>query len=559
MKILGIKMTHDAAISMIDDGKLVFCHEMEKINNFPRYSEFKLDIKGITEILYSYGYSFNDINGIAVDGWGYSDYLEPVKYEKAIDLGRGTFNMRFAAYGLLVENENLLEGERFDYSRYGLVYNSYTHIAGHIFSSYCTSPFAKENKPSFVLVWDGPTAPQMFYFAPESKNLETLGVLFPIIGNGYTDFSVNYEPYIHYKNTNEDYYLSVAGKVMAYIALGEVQEKTLLKFKEIYAKEIAFIGNNFVDPSTIAAFSANLVKKFVEFGKSTDCKPADMMAIYHKFTQDLLVESIKKCLDKYPGYEKNLCFSGGCALNIKWNSAIRKAGIVNDVWVAPFPNDSGSATGTACCEMVSKTGISYLDWNVYQGPELGTQESGNGKWEKRSCNIKELASLLHIEGTPVVFLNGGAELGPRALGNRSILAPAVEASMKDLLNKIKIREDYRPVAPICIEEDAPNVFDPGVPDPYMLFDHRMREDWIDRIPAVLHLDGTSRLQTINKKQNSLVYELLTEYKKLSGIPLLCNTSANLKGKGFFPDIKSAQDWGETKYAWCNQILYCKTG
>ena len=144
------------------------------------------------------------------------------------------------------------------------------------------------------------------------------------------------------------------------------------------------------------------------------------------------------------------------------------------------------------------------------------------------------------------------------MGNRSIFAPAGTREIKDTLNRIKGREFYRPVAPICLEEGAKEIFDPRTPDPYMLFDHVVRDGWADRIPAIVHIDGTARLQTVNKQQNAVVHELLSEYKKLTGIPLLCNTSANFPGCGFFPDVKSATEWGGTKYFWSAGRLFTKS-
>jgi carbamoyltransferase len=157
----------------------------------------------------------------------------------------------------------------------------------------------------------------------------------------------------------------------------------------------------------------------------------------------------------------------------------------------------------------------------------------------------------------VVFLNAAAELGPRALGNRSIFAPAVRAEMKSILNRIKRREDFRPVAPICLAEHAPHIFDPGTPDPYMLFDHEVRPEWRARVPAICHLDGTARLQTITPRENETVSRLLEEYHRLTGIPLLCNTSANFNGSGFFPDLESAMRWGGVNYIYAAGVLYAK--
>jgi carbamoyltransferase len=130
--------------------------------------------------------------------------------------------------------------------------------------------------------------------------------------------------------------------------------------------------------------------------------------------------------------------------------------------------------------------------------------------------------------------------------------------MKEELNRAKRREAYRPVSPICLEDQAEAIFEPGTADPYMLFDHRVRPEWEQRIPAVIHLDGSARLQTMSEEYNPTVTRLLKAYHKLSGVPMLCNTSANYNGTGFFPDVASATAWGsqnEVYYVWFDGTLY----
>jgi carbamoyltransferase len=173
-------------------------------------------------------------------------------------------------------------------------------------------------------------------------------------------------------------------------------------------------------------------------------------------------------------------------------------------------------------------------------------------WQRKQCSVDELAALL-ADGKPVVVLSGRAEIGPRALGHRSIMASPTSPAMKETLNEIKGRESYRPVAPMCLEEHAATIFDPGCPDPYMLFDHKVREEWVDKIPAVLHLDGTARLQTVTEE--SLPYKIVNAFYKLTGIPVLCNTSANMSGKGFFPDVASALRWAKIDHVWSEGFLY----
>jgi carbamoyltransferase len=183
------------------------------------------------------------------------------------------------------------------------------------------------------------------------------------------------------------------------------------------------------------------------------------------------------------------------------------------------------------------------------------QEGYNGE-EGEPCSVEDLAFMLMANPEePIVVLNGRCEVGPRALGNRSIISSAILRRNKDMINHIKGREDFRPVAPICLESFAPRAFDPGTPDPYMLFEHRLRFGWDDVVPAAVHLDGTARLQTVNEEQNPVMAKLLTEYGRLSGIPILCNTSANFNGAGFFPDIASALRWRGVKKVWSEGRLY----
>src|SRR5690606_22604583 len=122
------------------------------------------------------------------------------------------------------------------------------------------------------------------------------------------------------------------------------------------------------------------------------------------------------------------------------------------------------------------------------------------------------------------------EFGPRALGSRSILASPINASMQARLNEVKDREDFRPVAPVVLEEDAPDWFENADYSPFMLFIHRVKDDKAGKIPAVRHVDGTARVQTVNEEQHPAYYELIKAFKEITGVPVLVNTSFNTLGK-----------------------------
>jgi carbamoyltransferase len=338
---------------------------------------------------------------------------------------------------------------------------------------------------------------------------------------------------------------------MAYAALGRAEEDAFGVFDAVLA--------DFPDVSAENSKKASL--KVI--GRRHELLPglsdADLIATLQEYLGCRLLASLAAFL---PGLglsaAPNLVMAGGCALNIKWNSRLRSSGLVRDIWIPPFPNDSGAAIGTATCEMFRQGRHQALSWDVYSGPLLTDGDIPPG-WRVVGCGERELAGLLHDSGEPVVVLSGRAEIGPRALGNRSIFAVATDAAMKDKLNAIKDRAHYRPVAPICLASRAAEVFTPGNHDPYMLFEHRPRPGWAARIPAVLHLDGTARLQTIDASASSPAGRIVEHYAALSGIPVLCNTSANFTGRGFFPDVASAARWGQTNYVWSDGRLCIAPG
>jgi carbamoyltransferase len=555
MRICGLKLTHDGAVAVIEDGRLLFCVEMEKRKNGKRFAEIG-DTVLIAEILNEAGCDPHSIDTFVVDGWGGYD-LDALAVQPRLEIGeshnslaaehRGTpYRLDVAQYRERDLRRNVLEEFSFEGLRVAerpLPYSSFLHVAGHLAGAYCTSPAAARGEDAYLLAWDGGMYPRLYFFHAATRKIDNLGPIFLLVGNLYTIFSQHFGPFKVAGTFAKDE-LSIAGKVMAYIALGQARRELFPLFHEIYRQ-------SYDAPMGFANTFANEFKRRTAGQNLSD---ADVLHSFHLFLQELLIEKLKKGIERHGKRTGNLVLTGGCALNIKWNSAIRRSGLCEELHIPPFPNDSGSALGMACCGMLRHTEHLALEWTPYDGPTLRPSTAEEG-WRARAVDLVELAEVLHTRGDPIVVLHGRAELGPRALGNRSILAPAVEPRMRQVLNEIKLREGYRPISPICLESEAAAIFNPGTPDPYMLFDHRVRPEWVEKIPGVLHLDGTARLQTVNREQNPVIYQLLTSYQALSGIPLLCNTSANLKGHGFFPDAASAMRWGGVDLVWSEGILY----
>ena len=241
---------------------------------------------------------------------------------------------------------------------------------------------------------------------------------------------------------------------------------------------------------------------------------------------------------------KNLCLGGGVALNGVANYRILAEGPFEKIHIPPSPGDAGSAVGCAqymyYCHLKNKrileNNSDMIKNNIYVGPSYSNDEiklfldKNNIPHEflETSPLLKKTAKLIS-EGNVVGWYQGKMEWGPRALGNRSILADPRNPNMKDILNeKIKHRESFRPFAPSILEEFVSDYFEINVPSPYMLFVAKIRKP--KKIPAVTHVDGTGRLQSVSKDVNSLYYDLINEFYKITGVPVIINTSMNVMGE-----------------------------
>jgi carbamoyltransferase len=235
---------------------------------------------------------------------------------------------------------------------------------------------------------------------------------------------------------------------------------------------------------------------------------------------------------------KNLCMAGGVALNCVMNSRIRDLGPFEQVWVQPAAGDAGTALGAALWIDRLQGKRQERRWQMdhaFLGPAYGDDEIEEFlKLAKlpyrRVDNIAQAAADLLAQNKVLGWFQGRMEFGPRALGARSILASPIDPAMQSHLNLIKDREDFRPVAPVVLEEDVAEWFVDGHVAPFMVLIFDVRPDRADRIPAVRHVDGTARVQTINRDQNAPYYDLLKAFKTRTGVPVLINTSFNTRGE-----------------------------
>lgn len=249
--------------------------------------------------------------------------------------------------------------------------------------------------------------------------------------------------------------------------------------------------------------------------------------------------------------EENLILSGGCALNSSYNGSIVGRFSFLNIHVPAAPADDGNALGAAVLSWMKAnqtSRIPYHNGSAYLGRQVKTDAKIISTLSKYGASLKvtdlkaERAKIIAkklYEGKIIGVMQGAAEFGPRALGNRSILADPRGAKTKDYINnEIKGRESYRPFAPIVFEHQVADYFQKAHRSPYMSFTLPWKSVMRTIVPAVVHEDGTGRLQTINERENPWMSELLTEFGELTGVPVLLNTSFNVMGK---PIVNSLDD------------------
>jgi carbamoyltransferase len=234
----------------------------------------------------------------------------------------------------------------------------------------------------------------------------------------------------------------------------------------------------------------------------------------------------------------SLCMAGGVALNCVLNARLRDEGPFSQIWVQPAAGDAGTALGAALwidSQQRETQERRFCMNHAFLGPGFSDEEIDQFLcWSKlpyrRLTNLADEVAERLARDQVIGWFQARMEFGPRALGARSILASPLHASMQERLNEIKDREDFRPVAPVVLEEEAASWFKGAGSSPFMLFVYDVQPDKAEVIPAVRHIDGTARIQTVNREQHPLYYDLLKAFQARTGVPVLVNTSFNTRGE-----------------------------
>nr|WP_218008132.1 carbamoyltransferase C-terminal domain-containing protein [Herbidospora sakaeratensis] len=491
MLIYSMKPDHDGGVAIVDSDsqELVLAYEAEK-DSFPRYSVFNP-----VNMLEAAGRLDRMPDVFAVSGWG-KPTLAPNN-----SIGAG------------------YDGVSGDHreSRWASVFGqrirvfSSTHALSHIWSSYGMSPY-EQGEPCYALVWEGALGD--FYEIDSQLDVHHLGQVMKAPGNKYSFLYSLADPASALPRGHVRY--SDPGKLMALCGYGESGTPTAEEWDLIDAllEHPSFLDlakddlrdSRYHDIGLRSPAFTRLARRFSD-------------ELFHRFERFARANLTK-------GYP--LLVSGGCGLNCDWNSAWRSSGLFEDVFVPPCVNDTGSAIGTAVDAMRHFTGKAKISWDVYRGQEFVDDTPDMPDVVVHDLDLAEVADFLARDHV-VAWANGRCEIGPRALGNRSLLAAPFSRDMTTRLNKIKNREDFRPIAPICLEEDVERHFVWRGPSPHMLYFQAVRDPGLE---AVTHVDGTTRVQTVRADQNPLIHGLLTRFRDRTGTGVLCNTSLNYHGSGF---------------------------
>jgi carbamoyltransferase len=537
VNILGIAgQGHDAAAALVCDGRLVAAAEEER---FMRIKHVGIDragglpMRAIEYCLRAAGITADQITHVAY----YQNIGAKFGRFLGFRLKRAWRDPAASAYyscGLLADLRSMLKTRELIRRRFVRArYYEVAHHMAHAASAFLVSPFD--------------SAALMVIDASGELTATSLGVglgkrmeIFREFGFPHS-LGMVYGSVTHYLgfDPNSDEY-----KVMGLAAYGRPRyENEFADFLRLetdggYSVNLSYFNLGFRGPDYLSEKFYRVFGPRRAPNDPIEDRHADIAASLQKRLEDV-VWHLAKYLAERTG-EENLCFAGGVALNCSMNGQLYERTPFRRVFIQPAAGDAGTAVGGAFYVYHQILGHerSWVMRDAYLGPEFGDDDIEKvlriAKLRyarlERSYLLQRTAALL-AEGKIIGWFQGRMEWGPRALGNRSILADPTRPDMRDLINTyVKHREEFRPFAPSVVEERAVDFFEIDGPSPFMLFACRVREAARSRIPSVVHVNGTARVQTVSRATNPLYYDLHLEFEKHSGVPILLNTSFNVMGE-----------------------------
>ena len=519
MRVLGINAVfHDPAAALVVDGTIVAAAEEER---FSRRKHGKAPVPFSTwelpEQAARWCLTHGGVRPEALDAIGYS-YDPRLGAEPGDDLvadgweGLRTLYVRRAPLFL----EAALPG--LDPSRVRFV----AHHVAHAASAYLAAPVSSAS----VLVVDGrgERASHLAGRAVEGE-LKVLAIqsLPHSLGLLYEEATAH----LGFRRSSDEY------KVMALAAYGRP------RFLDVLRAAVRTTGDGGFSVTPIDW--ASLAPAVAPGGACGEAH-ADLAASVQTRLEEVLLE-LAGWLYEQTG-DRDLVMAGGVALNCVANSRLAERGPFDRIWVQPAAGDAGTALGAALYvaqrlgDPISPMRTAALGREWPEADLRGWLQTAAVPYERPPDIAEAVAEVLAANGV-VAWFQGRSEFGPRALGHRSLLAHPAHPDNLRRLNDIKGREPFRPVAPMIRLERAAEVFEGPFPSPYMLFTHRVRAAWRSRIPAVVHVDGTARVQTVDRGEEPLVARMLEGFERRTDLPAVVNTSLNTAGRPMVDDPRDA--------------------
>ncbi|MFL6116111.1 MAG: carbamoyltransferase [Catenulispora sp.] len=518
MRILGLNAVfHDPSAALVVDGRVVAATEEERFSRRKHgkrpvpFSAWELPEQAAAWCLAEAGLGPEDLDAVS---YSYDPALARPAHEVGLDDPWDHLRQMYAfhAPGFIAE---ILPG--LDPSAVRHV----PHHVAHAASAGLAAPFESGS----VLVCDG-RGEAVSHLAGRyaGGELEILATQFlpHSLGLFYEDAT----EHLGFLRSSDEY------KVMALASYGTPRHAEELR-RSVHARDDGAFATDPVD------WSALTKRRFP--ADPWNETHADLAASVQLVLEEVLLDLVR-WLHGRTG-DRNLSMAGGVALNCVANSRIAREGPFDQVWVQPAAGDSGTALGGALHlarefgDAVSPMPGAALgrDWSEQ---EIQAQLVTARVPHRRPPDVADaVADALAADGV-VAWFQGRSEYGPRALGHRSLLAHPGRAENLERLNDIKGREQFRPVAPMVLAARASDIFDGPNPSPYMLFVHRVAPRWRDRIPAVVHVDGTARIQTVDEAREPLLARMLAAFERRTGLPVVVNTSLNTAGR---PMVDSPRD------------------
>ncbi|QQG45473.1 MAG: carbamoyltransferase [Candidatus Sungiibacteriota bacterium] len=537
MRILSFKTGHDPAACLLEDGKIIAAVEEERFNRVKHAADFFPE-KSIRYCLSTRNLTLDEVDYIVfARAKNFSTFLK-VGWYFLMRPPRNFTELRYMFALVKVQVQGLFSALRglASYKRIFEVMGvrarkvySFDHHLCHAASAYYGSGFDE----AAILCMDGKgeaTSISMWYGKGGGLKLLKRYGIFNSLGYLYgsiTDF-------LGFRINDGEY------KVMGLAPYG----KAVYEMDDVISvgdRGVRINTRYSLYPFSIRSLEARFPNINREYQEDTPPQPnTDIAATLQDRLEKATLYYVRELLLTAKSYKlkaESLCLAGGVALNVKMNKAIWESGLVKNMWIQPAAGDMGNVFGAAWLLYYQKTGRHPEPLrHLYLGPEYSQAEiekslARSGLNYKKSDDIADEVVNLLSQKKIVAWFQGRMEFGPRALGSRSVLADPRTAQMKDIINaKVKFREPFRPFCPSFLEGHGEEFLEHYMPSPYMVMSFSVKPEWREKITAVCHVDNTVRPQEVFHATNPLYAKMIEYFFQKTGVPVVLNTSLNVKGE-----------------------------